>query len=161
MIDHAQCGRMEWQTDGQTDRKRDVIAVTLRLRFAARVNEDSLGGPKGVQYSIYQEPLAAIMYLHTSALSSLIFFLPVMLLCLLGSEFKLPTSGEAGREFFESVLTLESFLGSWSRSTSSRSSDTHSSKRLLTEFKNSWPCYKCTSWTINWYTQKTNKILLS
>lgn len=69
---------------------------------------------------------------QTSALSSLIFFLPVMLLCLLGSEFRLPTSGEAGREFLDSVLIL-SFLGSWSLSKSSRSSDTHSSNRLLTK----------------------------
>ncbi|MCG8626577.1 MAG: hypothetical protein MJE68_31830 [Proteobacteria bacterium] len=30
------------RTDGQTDKNRQTIAVTLRLRFAARVNETVL-----------------------------------------------------------------------------------------------------------------------
>ena len=57
----------------------------------------------------------------------------MILLCLFGSALRVATSGEAGREFLDRVLTLESFLGSWSLSTSRRSSDTHSSKRLLTD----------------------------
>ena len=41
-------------------------------------------------------------------------------------------SGEEGRELFTSVLTLESLRGSCNCSTSSLSSLTHSSRRLLT-----------------------------
>ena len=89
---------------------------------------------KNVLQNIYNLEAHTCTFL-TSALpvSNFIFFLPVTLLCRFGSTFKVLTSGEAGRELLESVLTLESFLGSWSRSTSSRSSDTHSSSRLLTD----------------------------
>ena len=54
--------RTDGQTDGRTDKNSQTIAVTLRLRFAARVNNNII--LLYVMHDVYCEANAQLSVLH-------------------------------------------------------------------------------------------------